>query len=192
MNSLEWRLKKIENKLLGSNSSVSHIDRVLSQSNDQNTIYNQFIEVSKHYKQHLSTDGSYTRFMELYSKFKHLMNENKINNECDQMSKAELVLAYEDDLKRHFQNMETMTQKADQVLDINKWPELVEYQEKLDKIQKINLEQLRQSQDVDDKTEKLIEVYNDIISSFKSNMIIWNNKLEAYENEEKKTNSDDD
>ena len=98
-------------------------------------------------------------------------------------AKAELVLAYEEDLKQHLEAVQAINDKADRVLDVKAWPDFRDYTEKLSKLETITKEQQLQSIQIDKRTEELIEVYNEIITSFRNNIGIWNQKLDVYENE---------
>lgn len=195
MNSLEWRVKKLENKILGSQANRLAGNAHLNQLNNQQdeSISDQLNKIAKCYKGFIDTDGEkYTKFVELYERHKNLLNElDKTNDDVSETAKAELVLAYEEDLIRHLEALRVMAEKADRVLNVDKWPDLSGYKQQLDKLEKITKEQHLQSMAIDKKTEELIEIYNDIIGSFKSNTVLWNNKLEAFENEEKKLDEDE-
>lgn len=191
MNSLEWRVKRIENQILGKLGGVAHIDRIINQSVDQDSILDQLNYVATEYKKFIEgPGGNYSRFVELRAKHKDLLNQLVDTNNADETSKAELVLAYEEDLTKYMTDLKIMSEKAELVLKEERWPDLREAVGKLDKLQKINKEQHIQMLTIDKKTEDLIEIYNEILVSFKSNMVLWNQKLQAYENDDKK--SDDE
>lgn len=188
MNSLEWRVKKLENLIFGKTAGAAHVDRILSQSSDQASIQDQLNSVAKHYANFINNCDNYSKFRELYSKYSSLALDT---NDGDAASKAELVLAYEDDIHKYMQDLKSMADKADRVLDIKSWPDLSGYKQRIDKLQQITKEQHLQSLSVDDKTEDIIQIYNDIIGSFKSNMNIWNQKLEDLEAAEQERNNDE-
>lgn len=175
MNSFEWRLKKLEDRICG----PSHLDR----SQDQKPLFDQLNSIATHYKNFIDNeDKNYTRFVELYGIHKDLLSkpDNASDMDCD-TSKAELVLAYEADLKRFFNDTKLMAEKADKVLNIENWPDLSGYQDRLANLQTITKEQHLKSTVLDKKTEESIEIYNDIIGAFKRNMLIWEQKLEEKE-----------
>lgn len=177
MNSLEWRVKKLEDRILGQDRTEA-----------KEPLLQQFTTIANQYKEFIDSPGNnYSRFLELYNIHKDILSNLSKTTDTSDTFKAELILAYHDELVNHLQNTEKLAQKADQVLDISKWPDLSSHQEKLDKLQTITKEQHLQSNVIDQKTEYLIELYNDIIGKFRSNMAIWNDRLEAYENEEKKS-----
>lgn len=170
MNSFEWRLKQLEEKILAKQDHRSIYD--------QGPICDQLLEVAKKFQVH---GNKYKKFLDQYNEFKNQALEDDI----DTVSKAELVLSYENDLVRYFENLKSMADKADKVLDIEKWPDLLGYEAKLQKLQTITSKQAEESKLLDQRIEKLIEIYNDIITTFKYNMSIWNNSIEAHENAER-------
>lgn len=187
MDSLEWRIKRIENQIIGKLGGVAHIDRIISQSVDRDPILDQLNNVATEYKNFTEDPGqNYSRFLELKSKHKDLLNKLVDSNDPDETSKADLVLAYEDDLTKYMNDLKIMGKKAELVLKEENWPDLSKVFAKLDKMQAINKEQHVESVAIDKRTEDLIEIYNEILLSFKSNMVIWNQKIEAYENEDEK------
>lgn len=191
MNSLEWRTKKLENKILGEGAGLAQVERILSQSVDQPTIYEQLNTVARHYRNFIDHSGPvYERFVELHEKYQSLAKEFDTSN-SDLTAKADLVLAYEEDLIKYTQDIKSMAEKADRVLNFDNWPDLISVQDRVDNLQKITKEQHLQSVVLDRRTEELIELYNEIISSFKNNMTTWNQKLEAYENQEKRPEEDE-
>jgi hypothetical protein len=166
MESHDWRAKQLEHKLPGP------ID------------LDQLIQVAKVYRDFIDTNGErYANFLKLYEEYKNAAY-NQTNDQISDATKAELVLAYEDDLVRHLENVRTLTEKADKVLDVKRWPDLSGFQERIEKLATITRDQHLQSVTLDSQTEELIEVYNDIINSFKRNAVLWNQKLEAYEMED--------
>lgn len=194
MNSLEWRVKKLENKIIGQTNNLVHVDRILCRQPGvaQDSILEQLESIAKRYKSFLdSSNGpNYIKFVQLYDKYKALLSELDTRQDTDVASKAELVLAYEDELRRYMENTKTMAETADRVLNVDKWPDMNGFQERLDKLQTITKEQHIQSAAIDKRTEELIELYNEIIVSFKRNSALWNQKLEAYENEETEPDED--
>lgn len=175
MESLEWRTKQLENKIVSSN--------ILSE--DGPTICDRLVEVAQMYKKFTQEYG------DLHIKFKNLyksIGDISTSLDIDDDSKASLVLLYEDDLIKHFEMLKTISEKADKILDIKQWPDT-------SRVDLSNLETITRSQHLetvvlDKQLEELIDIYNDIISSFKENTIIWNQKLEAYENEDKLADED--
>lgn len=184
MNSLEWRVKKLENKILGQSGSA-HVDRILGLGSHQENILTQLDSIAKAYKNFMDIYGkNYERFVELYEKNKTLLNDTQ-----SETSKVELVLAYEEDLTNHMKDLELLVNKADQVLNVEKWPDTSRL--KLEELQRKTREQHLQSIKIDQRTEELINIYTDIIGSFKSNMSLWNDKLEHYAELDKKLDDDD-
>lgn len=190
MNSLEWRVKRLENTVLGQTGRLAHF----GQFADQDTICDQLTRVASYYKNFNNSHGDkYAKFVTLYHKYRHLLGQLETNsdNDVSETAKAELVLAYENELVQHLEAVKSMANKGDKVLNVERWPDLSGYKERLDKLEQITKEQHLQSVALDRETESLIEIYNDTIGSFKSNMVIWNQKLEAYENEERKLDEDE-
>lgn len=175
MNSLEWRARKLEDKIFGSQGFDPQ----------REIVSEQLIQAAKLYKNFVGDD--YLKFLDLYKKSKEL---EKSNNEIGEAAKAELVLSYSDDLTRYLESLKTMTEKADKVLDIKNWPDFSGYTERLNKLQAITREQHLKSMALDKRTEELIEVYNRIITAFRNNISIWNQRLDACENQER--NEDED
>lgn len=189
MNSLEWRAKQLENRLLGGSSGIHSLDSDLRPS-----VSDQLQQLAALYKSFLDTQEGqkYARYRELYEKHKRLLAElDGPETQVSDSAKAELVLAYEEDLVKHLEDMKTMAEKADKVLDSKAWPDLTTYRERLDKLETITREQHLQATKLDKRTEELIDIYNNIITSFKSNTVIWNQKLEAYEDVDKKMDEDE-
>lgn len=173
---------------MGKLGGVSHLDRIISQSVDREPILDLLNDIGAEYKNFTDGPGqNYLKFVELKSKHKDLLDKlADTSNETDDTSKADLVLAYEDDLTKYMNDLEIMAKKADLVLKDENWPDLSSVSKKLDKLQEINKEQHVQSVAMDRRTEELIGIYNEILTSFKSNMVLWNQKIEAYENEDKR------
>lgn len=169
MNSLEWRLKKLEERLVGNHH----------QGAQQGNIFDQLKSIADHHKSFIeSEDQNYARFVELYSKHRELADSaNVANNATSISSRADLVLAYEDDLTSYMKNLKKLAEKADSVLDTQRQPDLSEYDDRLSKLKTITKEQLLESKKVDEKTEELIQVYNDLIGAFKKNMVTWDSSL---------------
>lgn len=187
MDSLEWRIKRIENQIIGKLGGIAHVDRIISQSVDRDPILDQLNNVATEYKNFTESPGqNYSRFFELKTKHKDLLNKLVDSNDPDETSKADLVLAYEDDLTKYMNDLTIMAKKAELVLKEENWPDISKVSGKLDKLRAINKEQHVESVAIDKRTEDLIEIYNEILLSFKSNMVLWNQKIEAYENEDKK------
>lgn len=175
MNSFEWRLKKLEDRILGQVSCPSH-----SKESNKHIlpVFDQLNSVAKHYKNF--EDKNYIRFVDLYSQHKN----NLDRAEQSDISKAELVLAYEADLNKYLNDTVQVAEKAEKVLDIEKWPDLSGYEQKLTQLQTITAEQHLKSTNLDKRTEELIEIYNDIIGAFKRNMVVWEEKLDNLPKEE--------
>lgn len=166
MNSLDWRIKKLEAQIVGRT--------VLSQ--DQQPILEQLENIAKHYASCIEgSHQTFPKFQELYNKHKQLL----VGTESLDAKKA-IVLAYEKELVDYMQDLKTLAEKADKVLDVQNWPDMTLYKERVDKLQKIVREQHIQSTIIDKRTEELIEIYNDIIGSFKRNIETWDQKLEAH------------
>lgn len=173
MESLAWRAKQLEDKLPG----PINLD--------------QLIQVAKAYRVFIdANEEKYQNFLELKGKLDEI-SHNLSNDGISVLTTAELVLAYEDDLVRHLENVKTLVERADHVLDVTKWPDLSGFEKRLEKLETITRDQHLQAMTLDSKTEELIEVYNDIISSFKRNAVTWNQTLEAHEMEEKKLDEDE-
>lgn len=195
MNSLEWRIKKLENQIIGPTNGASHLDKVVEHSsNGQESICDQLKRVAKLYQSYIESEGQrYARFVELYEKHKNLLGELGSNgDEVSEATKTDLLLAYEDDLIKHLEAVKGMAEKADKVLNVEAWPDSSGYRERLEKLETVTKEQHFQTVALDKQTEELIDIYNDIIGSFKSNTVIWNQKLEAHESEERKLDDDED
>lgn len=174
INSFEWRLKKLENAIVGQQSEID-----LS-NNRAKSVFDHLVEVAKLYKSFMSTDGkNYSRFQELM-KNKNLWEE--LDSDISDRAKAEIVLAYEDDLIKYFDSLKSVSDRADRVLNTDVWPDVNCVKGRIEKLETIIKEQHLQSVAIDKQTEELINIYNDIISSFKANTVRWNEKLEAYEN----------
>lgn len=180
MNSLEWRVKKLEDKISGHAGDVAQAELLLGQADIHGSIFNQLNTVAKHYK---SFSGpQFDRFFELYDSYSGLLESS---DDGDDKAKAELILAYEEEIVKYANDIKLMATKADEVLNIEKWPDLTNFQDRLDKLEKITKEQHIQSSKLDKSTEELIEIYNNIIESLKSNMAIWDQRLEAADLAEK-------
>lgn len=190
MNSLEWRAKKLENRIIGGAGCRTHSYEA---SGQETPICDQLKRISKLYQNFVDANGEkYSRFLKLYQNHKRLLDE--LDSPAPQVSdaaKAELVLAYENDLVGHLESVKHMADKADKVLDESKWPDLTRFQERLMQLETITRDQHLQSVNLDQRTEELIEIYNEIITKFKSNTVIWNQKLEAHENEDRKMDEDE-
>lgn len=175
MESLEWRTKQLENRILSSTILPS----------DGATICDRLVEVAKLYKKFTQEYG------DLHTKFKNLYKsiaDTSTSLDIDDDSKANLVLLYEDDLIKHFELLKMISEKADKILDIKQWPDTSRVD--LSNLETITRSQHLESVVLDKQLEELIDIYNDIISSFKDNTVIWNQKLEAYENEDKPADED--
>lgn len=169
MNSLEWRLKKLEDRLLGQMMNPPE-DGIFDQLNSIAEQHKSFID---------SEDQTYSRFIELYSKHTQQAEASATTGSsgASASSRAELVLAYEDDLTKYLNNIKTLAEKADKILDGHNWPDLSIYEAKLAELRTIHKDQFVESQKIDSKTEELIQVYNDLIGAFKRNMIAWDSAL---------------
>jgi len=191
MESLEWRVKKLENTILGAQAGGPHFDRLTRTSDDQPPILDQLNVIAKHYRSHLDGSGKdYARFVELYDKYRGLTGELVDNSPESRAAKVELILAYEDELLKYMGDLKDMAEKADRVLAVEKWPDLGGLEGRLGKLSTINRDQHVQSVALNQRTEELIEIYNEIIGSFKSNISTWNQVLESHENEEKRQDED--
>lgn len=184
MNSLEWRLKKLEDRVLGNGSNqrtpTSHIDT--TNELPEKPIYDQIDGLAKHFKNFVDNEcTNYQRFVDLYDK-----HANNINELSSDRSKAELVMAYEEELTDYLNKTKQMSEQADRVLNIDQWPDLSGYDKRLEKLDASTSEQLQQTKKLEDKTKELAKVYDKTIETFKNNQrYIWEPKLEAYENEER-------
>lgn len=168
MDSLEWRLKKLEERLLG--QSIPPEDNILDNLNS----------IAEHHKSFMDGEAqTYDRFVELYSKHKQQADHSAYvgPSGASASSKAELVLAYEDDISKYLNNIKTLAEKAETVLDGHEWPDLRQYEAKLENLKTISKEQFAENKKIDEKTEELIQLYNDLISTFKRNMIRWDGAL---------------
>lgn len=157
----------------------------------------QLDQVAKLYKSFLNNNGGqYLKFITLYKKNKELLSkiESERNADIGESAKAELVLADEGDVRNRLEsanaNMREMSELADKVLNESKWPDLNEYRERLNKLTTITPNQLSQSKSLDERTGELIEMYNNIISTFKKNMYEWDKRLESYENRDRDEDAD--
>lgn len=185
MNSLEWRVKKLEDKILGLNGGLSQVDRILTHSADQDSIHDQLYVIAKQYKNYIDQGGhNYAKFIELYQKCKNSLIDTSDATDVDYNSKTELILAYEDELVKYFSNVKLLAENADKILDINKWPDL-QLDKRLDKLQQINKQQLSQSVTLEKRTEELLDIYNGILTDFKFKQSKWNETLEKHEAQEK-------
>lgn len=175
MESLEWRTKQLENRILSSDLTPT----------DGATVCEQLAEVAKLYKRFMQEHGEiFERFKDAYKN----ISDMATNMEVEDDSKANLVLLYEEDLIKHFEMLKTIGEKSEKVLDIKQWPDTSRIN--LSKLETITRSQHLESAVLDRQLEELIDIYNDIISSFKDNTVIWNQKLEAYENEERPADED--
>lgn len=180
---MEWRIKKLENQILGRTSNVGITDKLLNNAIDRASIVDQLNTIAQQYKMFLDQNGEpYLKFKRSYDNYVSILSEmGQISKEGSERAQMELVLAYEDELVKHMENIKNMAELADKVLDVQKWPDLTEAKEKLDKLQTITKEQHLQSAALDNRTEEFIELYNEIINSFKNNTIVWDAKLEQHE-----------
>lgn len=175
MNSLEWRIKRLEENILGHAPSQA-----------QDSILEQFNIIAQHYNNFLGTSGkNYSKFRELYDKHKDLSVELEYSFDGSEASKAELVLAYEEDLLKFMHDIKTMAEKAKSVLDDKNWPDLSNFDKKLEKLKKSVITQERESIILDRRVEKLVRIYKEVLDLLQNNTEIWNSKLESYENEER-------
>lgn len=173
MNSLEWRVKKLERLILGSNL-------------DTTPILDQLIVVAKNYNNYLNNaDQNYTKFNTLY---KNLPAEL----EPTSPSTIELIMAYEEDILRYVQDIKTMVDKADSVLKVEKWPSLRGVEEKLGKLEKLTSAEMDEADEQDQVLWERIKLYKKNMDTLKHLEKIWNEKLEAYENAEKRPQDDDE
>lgn len=172
MDPLDWRAKKLEDLVIGQ----TPVDQVLSKSADT-PIVDQFNAVAKQFRDW--HDASEARQRLLKYRFPAELEPT------DESAKVELVLAHEEELIQQSQKLKLLAEKAETVLDEQRWPDLKGLPERVNQLQEITKEQNIGSNLIDRKTEELIEIYNDIIGSFKSNIVIWNQKLEAFEAERK-------
>lgn len=171
MNSLEWRAKKLEQTIVGPAAVLSHIE----QFRHHQTILSQLDAIAQHYASSLNDAHQiYPKYVQLYQKHKSLVNETDSLE-----AKKAIVLAYEAELQEYMQDLNTMADKADKVLRIEAWPDMSLYKERVDKLQQITRDQHIESNLIDKRTGELIEIYNDIISSFKKNISTWDQKLNA-------------
>lgn len=175
MESLEWRTKQLEDRILSAKLA----------SHDEACICEKLAEVAKLYKRFMQEHGeSFTRFKEAYKN----MSDATTALEVGQDSKANLVLLYEDDLIKHFEMLKAIAEKSEKVLDVKQWTDTSRVD--LSRLETITRSQHLESVVLDKQLEELIDIYNDIISSFKDNTVIWNQKLEAHESEEKSADED--
>lgn len=184
MNSLEWRIKRLEENILGQAPSLAYFDRM--HANSQNSIMDQLNVLAQQYQNFLVTSGkSYPKFMELYEKHKDLSVELEYSFDGSETSKAELVLAYEEDLLKFMHDIKTMAEKAEEVLDVKSWPDLSCFDQKLEKLRSSINTQERESAIVDRRLEELVRIYKELLDLLQNNTEIWNRKLESYENEDR-------
>lgn len=173
-------MKKLEAKILGRTSGLPII-------NDQESALNRLHLIANYYRTYSDENGEqFLKFKEKYDKSKHVLNDNDIS------LKQDLVLSKRDDLIRYMQEDKFMAEKADRVLDTQKWPDVNQFKDRLDKLQTITKQQYSESMKLDRKTEELIDVYNEILRECKINIATWNSKLQAYEEEDKDQDPDED
>lgn len=179
MNSLEWRIKRLEENILGQALKYAHID-------NQHSIMDQLNAVAQQYQNFLETSGkNYPKFADLYRKHKDLSVELEYSFDGSETSKAELVLAYEEDLLKFMHDIKTMAEKAESVLDDKDWPDLSKFDDKLEKLKKSIIIQERESTILDKRIEELVRIYKEVLDLLQSNTEVWNSKLESYENEDR-------
>lgn len=184
MNSLEWRIKRLEENILGQAPSLAHFDRM--HPNSQNSLLDQLNVVAQRYQNFLDTSGkNYPKFMELYERHKDLSVELEYSFDGSETSKAELVLAYEEDLLKFMHDIKTMAEKAENVLNDKNWPDLSCFEHKLEKLKNSINTQERESAVLDRRLEELISIYKELLDLLQNNTEIWNRKLESYENEDR-------
>jgi len=188
---LEWRTKKLENRLLGyTGKGPNHRHH----DGDLGSVSQKIKPVAELYENFLTTPSgeSFLKFLELQRKSKELLSnlEKCRNSDIGEAAKADLVLAYENDLTRHFESLKMLEEKADKVLDDKNWPDFSGLTGRLEKLKTITKEQHLQSVNLDQKTEALVELYNEIITSFRGNISMWNQRLDAYELQDRNPDED--
>lgn len=169
MNSLEWRIKQLE-------------DRVSGQCTGHATIYNQLNDVAKAYLDHTSQSEEYNIFE---SKYKGAQSTPTLDT-----TKIELVLDHQADLKNHLESSKAMADKAEKVLSIENWPDLSSYQDRIKSLQTSIAKYDKEASQIDKKTEEYIQLFYDLKQSMKSNMINWNERLELFAQKDNKSDED--
>lgn len=174
MNSLEWRIKRLEDQILGKH------DRL--QTTNHNSIFDQLSVVAQQYQNFSETTGNnYFKFQELYNKYKDSLSHLNSLFECNEMTKAELVLAYEEDLVKYMSDIKLITEKAGKVLDDKRWPDLTPFEEKLEKLKNTTFAQEQECAVLDKRLGEIVKIYKEVLDLLQSNTVTWNNRLEAYE-----------
>lgn len=184
MDSLEWRVKKLENRLIGIDNKFSHVQAKSSITDNLN-------EVAKLYLDHNSQSEKYNKFYSQYKQCKSTLLDADSNlSSTGLKSQIELVLGHRGELEEHMKAASLMHDKAEKVLNSDNWIDLNPTLKKLSQIQEINEQQLAKSMEIDDKTGEYIKIYNDIIKSFKHNMVVWSDRLDYYESQKKSADED--
>lgn len=193
MESLEWRVKKLENKILGQTASVAYLDRLMSQDNEQESICDQLSSVAKLYRSYLDNAGkNYLNFVESYGSAKKLLGELGDSHESSSASKVELVLAYEEDLVKYMKNLKSMAERANHVLNIERWPNLNGLTERLNKLEQNLMGHTDpEAEKIDQEVFERIMLYKKNLDTLRGLEITWNKRLEHYENAERDTEEDD-
>lgn len=167
MNSLEWRVKKLEERILGQKGF----------NLDKESILNQLINVTKSYNKFLEVSG------ESYLRYKNLPKHDLVDTS---QGSAELVLMYEDELNKYMQDLKQMAEKSENVLKVEKWPNLVGLEDKLNNLIKSTQSQWNQVEDQDQELWEVIKLYKKNLDTLKDLEKGWNERLEAYEGEDRK------
>lgn len=178
MNSLEWRVKRLEARVLGQISGLPIIT-------DQESILSRLHVIANYFRAYTDENGEqFQKFQEKYDKSKHVLSDSDVD------LKQDLVLSRKNELIKSMQEDKYMAEKADQILDSQKWPDVNQFKDRLDKLQTITKQQYSESVKLDKRTEELIEVYNEILQECKINISTWNSRLQAYEEEDRNPDSD--
>lgn len=185
-------MKKLENKIFGQTAGTAYVDRLINQANKQESICDQLYSVAKSYNDYINDAGkSYPRFIELYNMSKDLLVQLENAYEGTESAKAELVLSYEEDLLKYLQNIKLMAEKSEHVLNIEEWPDLSSFQEKLEKLKKLVAVQKEQSDVMDNELWERIIVYKKNLDAIHNLEDTWNKRLEEYENADKEPEEDE-
>lgn len=179
MNSLEWRVKRLEAKLLGQISGLPIIS-------EQESILSRLHLIANYYRAYTDEHGEqFQKFREKYDKSKSVLGDNDVG------LKQDMVLSKQDELIKYMEEDKFMAEKADKVLDSQNWPDVNQFKARLEKLQTITKQQYSESMKLDKRTEELIEVYNEILKECKSNIATWDSRLQAYEEEERNNDPDE-
>lgn len=185
LQSLAWRLKKLEDRLVAAKLPSQN------QSNQQSLI-DRLSEIAKNYKTFLSLNPDFDKFATLHAKHKSALEDFSSHSDQSTDTKIDIILSYEEELIDYMNNSKKMAELANQVLDQNKWPDMTKYKEQLDKIATVTVDQQRQLNAIDSTTRDYLELYNETIETIKRKIVIWDEKIRSLEEMDKDEDKDKD